>query len=241
MPRGTPIPPVTHDVFHIGEWLVEPELNRIERNDETLHLEPKIMEVLVHLARHGPRVVTRQQLIDEVWDGGYITDNTLTHAITEIRRALGDSASKPRYIETIHRRGYRLVEPVTNIDGRPPSVFGQPSRFSVFVENRHIQLREGENLIGRVPGASLFINSPQVSRRHARITVEDGNAYLEDQGSKNGTLLNGRPVWERERLQDGDRIFLGDGTMTMRFIEDGSKDQPEPMDIITPTSTLLNA
>ena len=241
MPRGTPIPPVTHDVFHIGEWLVEPELNRIERNDETLHLEPKIMEVLVHLARHGPRVVTRQQLIDGVWDGGYVTDNTLTHAIAELRRALGDSASNPRYIETIHRRGYRVLMRMTDLDGQPPPAIERSNRFAVLYENREIDLREGENLIGRLPEASLRIESIQVSRRHARITVEGATAFLEDLDSKNGTLLNDNPVQGRQPLVSGDRISLGDGAIAMLFVEISGCVSADTSDAMTPTGPLLNA
>ncbi len=241
MPRGTPIPPLCNDTFFIGEWLVEPELNRIERDNETLHLEPKIMDVLVHLARHGPRVVTRQQLIDEVWGGGFITDNTLTHAIAEIRRALGDSASKPRYIETIHRRGYRALIGVTDPDGQPPPVTERRHRFRVLFENREIKLNEGENLIGRLPGASLRIDSIQVSRRHARIIVEGANAFLEDLDSKNGTLLNGNPVQQLEPLHSGDLISPGDGAIAMLLVEASSCVTTETSDAMTPTGPLFEA
>jgi len=239
MPRGRPIPPVNHEVFHIGEWLVEPELNRIERKDETLHLEPKIMEVLVHLARHGPRVVTRQQLIDWVWNGDFITDNTLTHAIAEIRRALGDSASNPRYIETIHRRGYRVPMRVIDLDVQPfPTVEGS-HRFKVIFDHREIDLKEGENLIGRLPGASLRIESIQVSRRHARITVEGAHAFLEDLDSKNGTLLNDSPVHGRRPLFSGDRISLGGGSIAMIFVENSSCVSTDTSNAMTPTGPLL--
>jgi DNA-binding winged helix-turn-helix (wHTH) protein/WD40 repeat protein len=98
--------------FRIGEWLVEPSLNRLSRGDTTIQLELKVMDVLVCLAERAGEVVTRQEIVDRVWATEFISDNTLTHAITEIRNALGDDARNPSFIETIHRRGYRLIAPV---------------------------------------------------------------------------------------------------------------------------------
>jgi len=66
----------------------------------------------VCLAERAGEVVTRIELVDRVWATEFIADNTLTHAITEIRNALGDDARNPSFIETIHRRGYRLIAPV---------------------------------------------------------------------------------------------------------------------------------
>jgi DNA-binding winged helix-turn-helix (wHTH) protein/WD40 repeat protein len=98
--------------FRLGEWLVEPSLNRLTRSDTTIQLELKVMDVLVCLAERAGEVVPRQEIVDRVWATEFISDNTLTHAITEIRNALGDDARNPSFIETIHRRGYRLIAPV---------------------------------------------------------------------------------------------------------------------------------
>jgi len=98
--------------FRIGEWLVEPSLNRISNGDTTTQLELKVMDVFVCLAERAGEVLTRQEIVDRVWATEFISDNTLTHAITEIRNALGDDARNPSFIETIHRRGYRLITSV---------------------------------------------------------------------------------------------------------------------------------
>ncbi len=95
--------------FRLGEWLVQPSLNRISRGDSTVSLELKVMAVLVCLAERPGELVTRQDLIDTVWAVEYISEKTLTRAIVELRRALGDDAREPSYVETIHRRGYRLL------------------------------------------------------------------------------------------------------------------------------------
>jgi DNA-binding winged helix-turn-helix (wHTH) protein len=96
--------------FELGEWLVQPQLNRLTRsNGEHVQLEPKMMDVLVCLARHPGEVISRQELIDAVWPDLFITESVLTRAIAGLRRALGDDARKPRFIETIAKRGYRLL------------------------------------------------------------------------------------------------------------------------------------
>jgi DNA-binding winged helix-turn-helix (wHTH) protein len=95
--------------FWLGNWVVQPRLNRITRGDSTVSIELKVMQVLVCLAQHAGDLVTRQGLIDTVWATEFIGENILTRAIAELRKALGDDARNPSYIETIHRRGYRLL------------------------------------------------------------------------------------------------------------------------------------
>ena len=79
--------------FRIGDWLIEPSLNRISRGEETIQFELKWMDVLVCLARHPGEVVSRREIIDTVWATEFITDNTLTHTIAEVRNVLGDDAN----------------------------------------------------------------------------------------------------------------------------------------------------
>ena len=98
--------------FTIGEWLVQPQLNRLSRSGgKDAQLEPKMMDVLVCLARNSGQVVSREALIDAVWPEVFISESVLTRAIAGLRRALGDDARKPRFIETISKRGYRLIGP----------------------------------------------------------------------------------------------------------------------------------
>ena len=96
--------------FSLGEWLVQPQLNRLSRSGgDDIQLEPKMMDVLVCLARASGQVVSREALIDAVWPEVFISESVLTRAIAGLRRALGDDARRPRYIETISKRGYRLI------------------------------------------------------------------------------------------------------------------------------------
>jgi len=100
------------DPFRIGEWLVEPSLNRLSHGDTTISLEFQVMNVLVCLAGRAGDVVTRQEIVDRVWATEFVSDNSLTQAIKELRNAFGDDARNPSFIETIHRRGYRLIPSV---------------------------------------------------------------------------------------------------------------------------------
>jgi DNA-binding winged helix-turn-helix (wHTH) protein/tetratricopeptide (TPR) repeat protein len=100
--------------FHVGPWLVEPSLNSISRDGITLHLEPKVMEVLVCLAEHAGQPLSKEQLIQFVWADTFVTDDVLKRCISELRRAFEDDAREPRIIETIPKRGYRFIAPVTS-------------------------------------------------------------------------------------------------------------------------------
>ena len=110
--------------FHVGPWLVQPARNLIRDRTITRHLEPQVMDLLVFLANTGGRVASKEEIIDAVWDGRFIADTTLTRAVADLRRALGDDQRSPQYIETIPKRGYRLVATVAASGGQaeaPPS------------------------------------------------------------------------------------------------------------------------
>lgn len=208
----------TNSTFHLGEWFVEPELGRLTRGDATVDLELKVMDVLLCLARCSGNLVTRQDLIDTVWATEYISDNTLTHAIAELRSALGDDAKSPSYIETIHRRGYRLLLDAFELEDIEPRASQEPSSFYVITDDRRVRLVGGDNLIGRIPWAAVTVDSLQVSRRHARIVIDEATAILEDLSSKNGTFLNGRRLDGAAPLADGDRIGLGKNVVVLQLV-----------------------
>ena len=101
--------------FRVHGRFVDATVNRVTYSDETTQVEPKIMQVLVALAEHAGDVVTRDDLMARVWSGVFVTDDALNRAIRELRRLFGDDAETPQVIETIRKRGYRLmaaVEPI---------------------------------------------------------------------------------------------------------------------------------
>lgn len=116
--------------FHVGEWLVEPALNAVCRNGETVRLQPKVMNVLVCLAQHAGEPVSKEQLLSLVWGDTFVGDDVLKRSISELRRAFQDDVQAPSVIQTIPKRGYRLVAPVqpVSVPGQLPVAMDHPSR-----------------------------------------------------------------------------------------------------------------
>jgi TolB-like protein/DNA-binding winged helix-turn-helix (wHTH) protein/Tfp pilus assembly protein PilF len=100
------------EALRIGEWLADPDANEIRRGAEAVRLEPKAMAVLMLLAERPGRLLTREQLFAGAWPGLVVGDEALTQCIIKLRRALGDDARAAAYIETVSKRGYRLIAPV---------------------------------------------------------------------------------------------------------------------------------
>jgi transcriptional activator of cad operon len=103
-------------VLRIGEWRVDPDLDELSREGQTIRLEPRPMRLLLHLAAHAGRVVDVQELLDEVWPNVVVTQGSLYQAVAQLRRILGDDSEHPKYIENLPRRGYRLMAPVVPWD-----------------------------------------------------------------------------------------------------------------------------
>jgi DNA-binding winged helix-turn-helix (wHTH) protein len=203
--------------FRVGDWLVQPSLDRISCAGRTAHLRPKLMDVLVHLAEHAGEVLPKDDIIAAVWEQKFLAESVLTRSITELRHALGDDLETPRYIETITKRGYRLLAPVAELDEPRPAVAGRAA-FVVSHAGRRVALAEGESMIGRAPDAALRVDSMAVSRHHARVVVAGDRARLEDLGSKNGTLVDGRVVSRSADLFDGTRIQVGPALLVVHVI-----------------------
>lgn len=107
----------TDSTFQLGEWLVEPALNRVSRQDVAVHLEPKTMAVLVYLRQRPDEVVSAEQIIADVWSGRPMGDNPVYKSIAKLRRALDDDPARPSYIATVPKKGYRLIDPVSHSPG----------------------------------------------------------------------------------------------------------------------------
>lgn len=108
--------------FKVGEWVVVPTRDLLVRGTEQVKIEPRSMEVLQRLARRPGEVVSQAELEADVWQGVIVTSQSVYQAIAQLRRLLGDDPRAPRYIETVPRRGYRLVAPVSAHEPHPPVV-----------------------------------------------------------------------------------------------------------------------
>src|SRR6516225_9827779 len=101
--------------FRMGAWLVRPSLNTISKNGTDVQVEPKVMEVLVCLASRPGESISKEALIKTVWPDTFVSDDALIRCVSGLRKALGDDAGKPTVIETIPKRGYRLLIPAVPI------------------------------------------------------------------------------------------------------------------------------
>jgi DNA-binding winged helix-turn-helix (wHTH) protein len=102
--------------FRIDQWLAQPQLNTIVSPDNsTIQLEPKVMEVLAYLADRAGEVVSKETLLQALWGDTYVTENALTRCISELRKAFNDNAEEPRVIQTIAKKGYRLIASVSKL------------------------------------------------------------------------------------------------------------------------------
>jgi DNA-binding winged helix-turn-helix (wHTH) protein len=97
--------------LQFGDFVLLPSEGRLLRDGHDIPLAPKPFETLLYLIRHADHVVSKHELLDAVWPGTYISEDGLVQCVVEIRRALGDSAKSPRYVQTLPKRGYRLLVP----------------------------------------------------------------------------------------------------------------------------------
>ena len=95
-----------------GDYQFDCGAGQLWRGDKEIKLAPRASALLAALAERSMQVVTKAELIDRLWDGKAVGDDALTSCVKELRRALGDDPQNPRFVETRHRRGYRLLLPV---------------------------------------------------------------------------------------------------------------------------------
>ncbi len=117
--------------FQIGDWRVSPLDGTLTGPAGTVHVEPKVMDVLLCLASHAGELVERDRLLAEVWGTRVVSDEPLTRCVAQLRSALGDDRRRPKYIQTVPKRGYRLIctvvpDPEENELTSPSSVATRP-------------------------------------------------------------------------------------------------------------------
>ena len=98
--------------YRFGPYTLDPAAYRLLRDAEVVQLSPKIIDLLLYLVARQPALVSKEDLFKALWPDVAVTDNALTQAVSELRQALGDDPSKPAYIQTVARRGYRFIAPV---------------------------------------------------------------------------------------------------------------------------------
>jgi urea transport system substrate-binding protein len=100
-------------IFSFARFRIDPANQELWRDSEIIAVRPKTFQILLYLAQNPQRLVSRQELLDSVWPGVAVSGNLLRAYVWELRKILGDTAKAPHYLETVNRRGYRFLPPVS--------------------------------------------------------------------------------------------------------------------------------
>jgi DNA-binding winged helix-turn-helix (wHTH) protein len=212
--------------FLFADCTLDSEARTLVRAGHEVHLAPKAFELLKVLVDHRPRALSKGELLERVWPGVFVSDASLAKVVSKIREAIGDDDSSP-VIRTVHGYGYAFVAPI-EVNANEPAVRAQGSALCwLFCGNREFPLADGEHILGREPEASICLDSPKVSRRHARLVVNGTSATLEDLGSKNGSFVRGVRISGPTRLESGDEACIGPFKLLFRVAADSGATQTE--------------
>ena len=198
--------------YRFGPFDLDTAAYSLRRDGRAVRLERIPMEILILLVRNAGMLVDRKAIYDALWGDGVFVDRdaAINTAIRKIRRALGDDSSAPRFVETVVGKGPRFTAAVRQEAGR-----GASRPLLLRHGDQQFRLGRGEHLIGRDPGAAVYLDHPSVSRRHALLSVGEGGAVLEDLGSRNGTFVDGRRIGGPTDVEHGAIISVGPITLTL--------------------------
>lgn len=224
-------------LLRFGLFELDLKTGELRKRGIKVALQEQPFRVLALLLTHPGDLVTREELRAALWPDAVFVDfdHGLNKAVAKIRRALGDLADSPRFVETLERRGYRFIAAVEQVDtGSQPSppaasLAASPRLVRVLWNDRAIPLTSGTHLIGRDPESAVWIDASIVSRRHARLVVDDTGVTIEDLGSHNGTAVNGDRLEGTRRLVHGDEIRIGGARLTLHDSSDHAATRTDPL------------
>lgn len=220
--------------FKVGSSVVAPSLNEIRRNGSSIHLEPKVMQVLVHLARHSGEVVSKEELIQAIWPDAFVTDDVLKRCVSQLRKAFDDDPRDPKAIETISKGGYRLLLSVTQVeesDARQPVAHAR-------IHSKRWYYLFAFGLVSVAITVLLFLVRNR--RELVPTRIVSFQQLTKDGRFKLGPLLtDGSRIYYRELLPDGYRLMQvsingGEGVPIQ-----SSLSEPCPVDISPDGTEIL--
>jgi DNA-binding winged helix-turn-helix (wHTH) protein len=200
--------------FQFGRCLFDSDTREVFRSGRPLSVSPKAFEFLEILIQRRPSAVSKDEIHRLLWRETFVSDANLPNLVAELRTALGDTARNSRIIRTVPRYGYAFCAEATGEPSQRPS---SSAVYRLIWGYREIALHAGENLLGRDESAVVWIDDPEVSRRHARILVTGSGATLEDLGSKNGTFVRGERIGGAVSLKEGDIITIGPSSLIVQI------------------------
>ena len=198
--------------LRFGEMTFDGGRRLLLRGPDVVHVSPKAFQLLELLLARRPDAVAKAEIQEALWPRTFVSETNLPALVNEVRNALGDHARGAEFVRTVHGFGYAFEARVHEVAASEPAEF----RHVLLWGSAEIVLAQGANVVGRERAADVWIGHPSVSREHARITVEGAEAFLEDLGSRNGTLRGSELVRGRVVLADGDELRLGNVLLVYR-------------------------
>ena len=196
-----------------GNFVIDFDERRMLSGDRDIHLTPKAFDLLRLLIETRPKALSKQEIFERLWPGTFVSENNLAALIADLRATLGDQAAEPRFIRTVYAYGYAFVGDA--ISSSAATAGRDSARWLLLFNGRELPLQPGDNILGRTGEGVIALDAPSVSRQHARLTITDGQAVIEDLGSKNGTWVGPVEVTGPTPLRNGDEIRLGSLVVTV--------------------------
>jgi DNA-binding winged helix-turn-helix (wHTH) protein len=200
-------------------FVLDLDQRRLLKGGVDVHLQPKAFELLRVLVEARPKALSKQEILDAVWPGIFVSENNLATVVRDLRTALDDDAQTPHYIRTAYGYGYAFAA-TADAAGAPQAAL--PSAWRLIHNHREIVLVEGRTILGRAGHDVVVFDAPTVSRHHAAIEIRGDHATIEDLGSKNGTRIGSTEVTGTAVLADGVEIRLGSVLVVVRRRRDAA-------------------
>ena len=141
-------------IYVFGAYTLDTQRYELRRAGEPLPLEPKVFDVLTYLVQHCDRLVSKDELLEQVWCGAIVGEAALVRCIVAARKAIGDRPETPPIIQTVRSRGYRFVAPVTI--AAPATARGAgPTAYERVIPSRPPCVRPSSMVIVEGPEARL--------------------------------------------------------------------------------------
>jgi DNA-binding winged helix-turn-helix (wHTH) protein len=205
--------------IRFGECVLDSDTRELSVRGRPVHLTPKAFQFLELLLESRPKALSKSEIHERLWPGTFVSDGALASLLVEIRSAIGDRARESRFVRTVHRFGYSFSGDAEELRESVAGAGGPKLVYRLIWGNREVALSPGENLLGRDESSIVWIDDPLVSRRHARIVIDETGAVLEDLDSKNGTYLGGKRIGAPMKLVDKDQVTIGPASMTFRVFK----------------------
>ena len=203
-------------MYVFGAFSLDLTAGELRRGQQAVTLRPKCFDLLLFLVSHAGELVSKERLLEQIWPDVVVNEATLSRTMTELREVLGDDAQQPQLIETVPRRGYRFIAPVS---GKARAA-GAVAPFVLVRAGQHFPLPVGRHVLGRGRDVAVQVLTALASRNHAQITVTSESVTIEDLGSRNGTMVNGARITGEVQLHAGDRVTVGGETFIVWSAED---------------------